>query len=351
MEQPMKTPKFRTSRKSFTVLFLTFALAGLAPRLPAEQSLLPSPDLQRPVAKVNGVPIIEKDLQNEMESLYPENSAHGGLNPEKLKEIRDKALNELIVEELAYQKAHKQGLLVPMAQVEVEYKRLRTGFTPAVFDHSLKASGLTRVQYLKNLQRRMTLERIYKQRVLVPSQVSAQTVRTYYQKNLKKFERPEQVHARLILAAIGQNASPEEARQAKEKIDKVYQELQAGKDFATLAQQYSDDFYRIKGGDLGWVHRGRLEPEFETVAFSLAPGTFSKPFKTSYGYNLLKVEAREPARLMKFAEVRPVIKAELEQKKLLELRQTWTGQLKRGATIEILSAGTPGSASSPGAGQ
>lgn len=347
----MDVPKSNPPRIVLFILLISLALAVLTPGWAAQQPAHPSSDLQQSVAKVNNVAISEKDLQNEMESLYPSNTAHGGLNTEKLQEIREKALNELIVQELAYQKAAKLGQLVPMPEVQAEFKRLRSGFTAEVFDHSLQASSLTREQYLRNLQRRMTLERIYKRRVILPSHVSAQTVRVYYDKNLKRFQRPEQIHARLILAAIDQNASPEKAQEAQDKIEKVYHELEAGKDFAALAQEYSDDFYRIKGGDLGWVHRGRLEPEFENVAFSLAPGAYSKPFKTQYGYNILKVEARDPARLMKFAEVRPVIKAELEQKKVLELRQSWTEQLKRGAIVEILTAGTPGSHPSSTAGQ
>ena len=89
------------------------------------------------------------------------------------------------------------------------------------------------------------------------------------------------------------------------------------------------------------MHRGRLEPVFEKVAFSLQPGQISEPFRTEYGYNLMKVEGHEPARQMKFEAVRPVLKAELEQKKFEELRQAWVASLKKGAQIEVLEASAP----------
>jgi len=295
------------------------------------------------VAKVNGASITESDLRDEMEMLYPSNIAHGGMRPEKDKEVRAKALEELITQELAFQQAVKAKALTPMAEAQAEYARIRRKYGAQSFDQSLQTSGLTRQQYLKKLQRRMTLERMTKQKLEAPSRMSAQALREYYNKNIAKFKRPEQIHARLILAEIkAENAGPEQEGKAKEKIEKVYQELKAGKDFAALAQEYSDDFYKVKGGDLGWVHRGRLEPAFEKVAFSLQPGQFSEPFRTDYGYNLMKVEGREPAHQMTFEEVRPVLKAELEQKKYAEVQQKWVEGLRKGAQIEMVAASASG---------
>jgi peptidyl-prolyl cis-trans isomerase C len=313
---------------------------ALSTSLLAQMPSLPRVSRDRVAARVNGVVITEAEVRDEMEALYPSNTAHGGIQPERLKELRSQALEELIVQELAYQQAVRTQALAPLPEVRSEYQRMRAKHGPGTFDRSLQASGLTRQQYLKKLQRRLTLERLTKQKVYLPSRVGSQALRAYYRQNLRKFQRPERVRTRLILAAVDPKASPEEERQAREKIDKVYQQLRAGKDFATLAQQDSDDFYRVKGGDVGWMHRGSMEPAFEKVALSLPPGQFSPPFRTSYGYNVMKVDGREPARLMKFEEVRERLKSELEDKRFRELRRAWVGQLKKGAKVEILESET-----------
>ncbi len=322
------------ARTLFLLLFVSLLAcsAHVYAQVPAHSPASP----ERVVARVNGVSITDNQLSDEMEVLYPSNTAHGGLQPGNLKEIRAKALEELIVQELAYQQAVKSRALVPMAEVRAEYGRIRTKYGAQAFDRSLQSSGLSTRQYMKNLQRRMTLARLFKQKVYAPARVGPQALRSYYQQNLQKFQRPAQVHARLILAAVNAKAGPAGERAAQEKIQKVYEELRAGKDFGQLAEQYSDDFYKVKGGNLGWVHRGRFEPEFEKVAFSLPVGKSSEPFRTSYGYNLMKVEAREPAQQMKFEEVRATLKAELERKKMIELRQRWVEQLKKSAQIEVL---------------
>jgi len=141
-----------------TSLALVTCVAGPA-SLFAEIPSQSLPDLHKPVARVNGQGITEGDLREEMEKLYPSNTAHGGLRTDKLKEIRSKALEELIVEELAYQQAVKAGKLVSMPEVQAEFQRLRSKYSAKVFDASLQAEGLTRPQYLRKLQRQMTRPR------------------------------------------------------------------------------------------------------------------------------------------------------------------------------------------------
>jgi peptidyl-prolyl cis-trans isomerase C len=285
---------------------------------------------------VNGAGITEGDLHNEMEKLLPSNTVHGGLRPDKLKEIRAQALEELIVQELAYQQAVKTQKLVPMPEVEAQFQRIRNHYGAKAMEDALRADGLTRPQFLKQLQRQMTLERRFQEKVIQPSHVAPQVVRAYYEQNLKRYERPEQVHVRLILVAVDSQAPPREEQKAQQKIFDLARRLKAGEDFATVAGQDSDDMYRVNGGDMGWIHRGRLEPDFEKVVFGLPVGKISEPFRTQYGYCLVKVEGYEPSHQMKLEEVSKVIEADLEKKKFNELRESWVAQVKQGAQIEIL---------------
>lgn len=288
------------------------------------------------VARVNGVAITAAQLRDESENLYPTNMAHGGMRPESIAQVQRKALDELIIHELVWQDAVANKTVVPMARVRAEYQRLRAKYGARRFARSLADNGVTVEKYLANLQRRMTLERAFRQKVVAPSRLTPAAVRAYYEANRKKFEKPESLKARLILASIDDPKNAQQEKAAREKIQKVHAELKAGKPFAALAEQYSDDFYKVKGGDLGWVHRGRLEPDFEKVAFALKPGTYSEPFRTAYGYNILLVEAREAARQVPYAQVSKVLKYDLEQKNIQQRRAAWNEELRRNAKVEIV---------------
>jgi len=95
----------------------------------------------------------------------------------------------------------------------------------------------------------------------------------------------EQVHARHILVDM-----EDEAKQ-------VLQRLEQGEDFAALAAELSiDPGSKEKGGDLGWFPRGVMDPNFEKAAFELAPGELSAPVQSQFGWHVIQVLERDPAR-------------------------------------------------------
>lgn len=68
----------------------------------------------------------------------------------------------------------------------------------------------------------------------------------------------------------------------------ILEKLKKGEGFATLAQQYSIDGSRRRGGDLGEFGRGMMVKPFEDAAFALKPGEISGIVKTQFGYHIIK---------------------------------------------------------------
>ena len=125
-----------------------------------------------------------------------------------------------------------------------------------------------------------------------------------YNQNLSNFRMPERVQARhILLMTQGKPASDEP--KIKAKAEDILKQLRAGADFAEMAKKNSEDTGSGgKGGDLGWVTRGQMVPEFEKATFSLKPGVISDLVKTQYGYHIIQVQAHEEARVRPFAEVK-----------------------------------------------
>ncbi|WP_425482762.1 peptidylprolyl isomerase [Caldichromatium japonicum] len=141
-----------------------------------------------------------------------------------------------------------------------------------------------------------------------------------------------QTHARHILIRTNELVSDEDARQ---RLMQLRERLLNGEDFAGLARAHSDDTgSALKGGDLGWVEPGRMVPEFEEQMNKLAPGALSEPFKTPFGWHLLKVEER---RNRGASEDLMRIKAReaLQRRKAEEAMEEWQRQLRDEAYIEI----------------
>lgn len=112
--------------------------------------------------------------------------------------------------------------------------------------------------------------------------VSDAEVKKYYDEHLNKYSSEEQRRVAHILVEGDDEA----------KAQAILDELNAGADFATLAQEKSDDFGSAEnGGDLGWIERDVMDPAFEEAAFALKnPGDTSGLVKSDFGYHIIKLE-------------------------------------------------------------
>ena len=133
--------------------------------------------------------------------------------------------------------------------------------------------------------------------------------RSQYDASPEKFETPEQVRVRHIL--VSAKACEAEARAR----DLLAQARQPGADFAALAKANSDDpGSAARGGDLGFLARGKMAPPFEAAAFALKqPGDLSDVVKTEFGYHVIRLEERKAASRQPFEAVREgMVKSQAE---------------------------------------
>jgi PPIC-type peptidyl-prolyl cis-trans isomerase-like protein len=135
---------------------------------------------------------------------------------------------------------------------------------------------------------------------------------------------------------IGQSGEQEHVAHilvdTKDLAESIYQQLQQpGANFEQIAKDQSEDSTTApNGGDLGWVAKGEMVPEFEQVAFATAPGQISQPFQTKYGWHIVKVYEKDPNRPMTAAQLTAVQAQALT---------TWVAQQK--ASMKITSEAVP----------
>jgi len=108
--------------------------------------------------------------------------------------------------------------------------------------------------------------------------VSDKDAASYYDANEATFGQTDKVRISVL----------EMAPEKETQINAVYKELKAGKDFAQLARMHSKHPSAQNGGDMGYLIRNQYAP-LTNIAFGMKPGEISKPFKTPYGWDIIRV--------------------------------------------------------------
>lgn len=131
---------------------------------------------------------------------------------------------------------------------------------------------------------------------------------------------------------------PNEIRSDKDsraRIRQVYKKLDNGADFEALAKEYSDDpGSAAKGGDLGWVNPGDMVPAFDRIMNEIEPGVLSQPFKSKFGWHILKVEERKETDLGEQVQ-RNQIYQMLQARQFEEELPIWLRKIRSEAYVDI----------------
>jgi len=178
-------------------------------------------------------------------------------------------------------------------------------------------------------RKRLITEKLYRTIAGERAKISEEEIQAYYQEHKDRFRQPERIRVRQILILLPPNAGPEKEAKAKKMAEEVLAKVKAGEDFAELAKTNSEGPTAGRGGDLGYFSRGRMVPEFEEAAFSLKEvGDTSGLIRSKFGFHIIELTGRQPARELALDGVRDRIVRQLESAKRREIRQSLAEELR-----------------------
>ena len=256
---------------------------------------------------------------------YEKRLRASGLSPEQFEEeLRE----DLLLQK--YSDLVKASVVVPDSEVAREYaarndkatieyilvpsSRLESNAQPTDADLQ-QYLDKHKDRYRTPVQRRIKYLLVDRGKVRTKINVSDAEIAAEYEKNKGSLNVPEQVTAAHILVAVKPDAGEAGDAAAKAKAESIAAKAKQEKaDFAKLANESTDDpSGKGSGGQLPPFSRGQMAPEFEDAAFSMAPGEIRGPIKTQFGYHVIKLISKSPARTRTLDEVKPQLSAQIAE--------------------------------------
>ena len=312
------------------------AAAPADPAAAAATAVKPVPaQLPDVVARVNGEAINRADLEEAVTEV--EARAGQPMPADQRDRVLRAVLDQLIGYRLLVQESAARKTAVPDADVEARIGQIRSQFpSEEIFQQQLQQRKMTLEQLRVDTRSSMQITLMLQAELDAKTAVTPEQINDFYVKNPTAFQQGERVKASHILVRVQANADPAEREKARAKAAGLLADLKAGKDFAALAKQYSDDpGSGAQGGDLGYFQRGQMVPPFEEAAFALPVGQTSELVTSDFGFHIIRVMDRQPGRTQAIDEVRGEIEEYLLGQNREQQTRLFVDALKAKGKVEI----------------
>ena len=325
-----------------------------APRLESQPQQLPEI-----VAKIEDEVISSLELQMAMNAAMRAKAARAASNPNRDpndppesfdRDDAERVLDSLIRGKVIYVLAKKAKTSIADAEVEEGLAQARSRLPEGEFEHLMEGRGITAGELEAKMREQLTCQKFFDDKTKGVA-VTDEDVEQIYErlKEAGRMQKPETADVAHILILAPRDGSDEDIAEAKERIDQARDRIVNGKeDFGEVAKGVSEDHGSApQGGLYESVPPNMMVPEFDKLMFELPIGEVSEPFQTQFGWHIMKVSERDPARPLEFDEVKGNIRRDLEaqakQRAFSEFLEQAIGDVK----VEVLLPKRDAAAASP----
>lgn len=250
------------------------------------------------VALVDGKGITTKELYDEMVELYGEF-----------------ALENLAVDRFVELEVKEKKIKVSDEEIASELETVKSNYqSDEDFESALKETGQTLDELKKDIEAYVKLKKLLAELI----DTSDEALKKEFETNKDMYNQKEQVNVEHILV--------EDEKLAKD----LYKQIMDGADFKELAKEHSTDYNHDSenGASLGYFGRGEMVEEFEEKVFSMTPGEISEPFKTQYGWHIVKLNDKVEEVEAKFDDVKESVKNNVINSQLDAVFDEWLLEMK-----------------------
>lgn len=347
IEMKIKTPNYRTLTLAL-LLAAASAWAQVPSHTPASSSETTGSSVTtfqpvgRPVVRVNGSVLTDRDLLREMLTIFPYARQHNGFPKPMEADIRNGAMQMMIFEELAYQEAKRRKMTISPARLASAMADFRQQFTSSQQYQQFVQTEFKGSQKLlqAKVERSLLIDEFLKQEVGSKTGTTVAEAKAYYDQHPERFLIPDSFSFQSISFLPPRNATGAQAQEARKRAENALRQAKATRnyeEFGVLAEKISEDDFRVMMGDHKAADRSKLPPVVVAALTAMQPGQVSGIIEfDSSAYTILRLNAHIPAGRQKFEAIENNLRGQLEREKTEQLRSALAAKLSKNAKIERL---------------
>ena len=296
----------------------------------------------RPVVRVNGAVLTDRDLLREMLTIFPYARIHNGFPKALEADIRAGAMKMIIFEELVYQEAKRRKMTIPPEQLARALAEFRQQFhSPQEYQQFVQGEFQGSQKLLQaKVERSLLIDQLLKQEVADRAVISAADVKAYYDQHPERFRIPDSFSFQSISFLPPRNATAPQAKEGRKRAENALRQAKATKsydEFGLLAERISEDDFRVMMGDHRAADRAKLPQAVVTALEAMQPGQVSDIIEFDVdAYTILRLNAHIPAGMQKFETIKDGLREQLKKEKTEQLRSALATKLSKNAKIERL---------------
>ncbi|BBL76963.1 peptidylprolyl isomerase [Methylomagnum ishizawai] len=248
--------------------------------------------LDRIVAVVEDDVVLESELDRKLAEIKHSLASRSDtrLPPDSV--LARQVLERLIIEKIQLHLAEKIGIRVDDETLRQAVQQIaqRNKMTPDELRSSLRQEGVEYADFIEQIRGEITVQRLRASQVNSQIKISDREVEQWLAaRGESSAGQDSEYLLGHILVATPQAASPAEVQKARERAEKLVQDLRGGLDFKQASMTASDSSEALNGGELGWRKLGQIPSLFTEQVPKMHEGEIADPIRSPSGFHIIKL--------------------------------------------------------------
>ncbi len=252
--------------------------------------------------------------------------------------VREDILNQLINQKIKDQEIKRFNIKISEKDIDQTIERIKEAnfYTDEDLRAALAKDGLSLEEYRERIKEQILRTRLVNIKVKSKIVITKEDIKSYYENHQDKYGGKKKYHLYNIIIKVPSFADEKEKLKIKARMDSILKELNEGKSFETMANNYSKSSSGTEGGDLGLFGLDECSPQLRNIIKEMKAGEFTSVLDTDHGFQIFFVKEIVQNSGKPLEDVSPEIEEILFNEIVEKKYQSWLEDLRKQSVINII---------------